>query len=113
MKGLILVGVMAVLFAGPAGIGMAQRQGEPVVVSGIDQGTELAKSFSRAFQAIQQVPVTLLLQHRDGERKTIQDVRKVAAQGAVLIVTDGAGAIYVVNPRDVVWITDRPQGNGK
>lgn len=72
-----------------------------------DPNQELATGFAAAFSAIRNVPVHLAM-NRDGKPTVLADVRKVTAVGAVLVIENGKGQIYVINPRDVVWVSDSP-----
>lgn len=72
-----------------------------------DANQELASGFAVAFATIRNVPVHLAL-NREGKPAVLTDVRKVTAVGAVLVIENGKGQIYVINPRDVVWLSDSP-----
>jgi hypothetical protein len=43
---------------------------------------------------------------KEGSTRVLEDVRSVRASEGVLIVEVGRGLLYLVNPRDIVWITD-------
>ena len=66
---------------------------------------DLAQGYAAAFSQVTHVPVTMVLA-RAGERYSLEDVRSVKASGGVLIVEIGRGTVYLVNPQDVLTITE-------
>ena len=69
------------------------------------EATELARGYAAAFAQIKGIPVHLILQ-KEGKSYTLTDVKSLKAAGGVLVVETGGGLTYLVNPKDVVWITD-------
>lgn len=65
---------------------------------------QLAQGYAQAYTSLSRL-VTLVMQ-RDGQQSTLTGVRSIKAQGAVLVVEVGRGALYLINPRDVVYISD-------
>jgi len=41
--------------------------------------------------------------------RVLEDVKGVRAAEGVLVIEVGRGLIYVINPKDVVYLTDGPQ----
>lgn len=72
-----------------------------------DEGRELAAGFVAAFRGIKNVPTHVVLQ-REGKTIVLPDIRSVTAVNSVLVLENGKGQSYVVNPRDVMWFTDTP-----
>jgi hypothetical protein len=64
----------------------------------------LARGYAEAFGALQR-PITLTMQRYD-RLFLLEDVRAVRAIEAILVVEVGRGVNYLVNPRDIVAITD-------
>lgn len=77
----------------------------PVNVTVNSEATELARGYAEAFAQIKSLPVHLILQ-KEGKSYTLTDVKSVKARGGVLVVETGRGLTYLVNAKDVVWITD-------
>ena len=77
----------------------------PVNVIVTSEATELARGYAAAFAQIKGIPVHLVLQ-KEGKPYTLTDVKSVKAAGGVLVVETGRGLTYLVNAKDVVWITD-------
>jgi hypothetical protein len=49
-----------------------------------------------------------LIHSRDDTTTVLISIKSVKASAGVLIVQDEKGLTYVINPRDVVMITDAP-----
>jgi len=41
--------------------------------------------------------------------RVLEDVKQVRASEGVLVIEVGRGLLYIVNPKDVVYLTDGPQ----
>ena len=72
-----------------------------------DNLEELARSYARAFTFLKTTPVHIALQ-REGRTTVLNDIKKLTNAGSVLVVENGKGLIYLINPRDVFWISDSP-----
>jgi hypothetical protein len=68
---------------------------------------ELARGYAAAFSSITRTPV-YLIHSRDDTSTVLVGIKSVKAVGGVLVVQDERGLTYVMNPRDVVMITDAP-----
>lgn len=68
--------------------------------------TELAAAYTQASSNLSRL-VTLVIQ-RNGQRQSLGGVKSIRAQGAVLVVEVGKGAVYLINPKDVLYVTDDP-----
>jgi hypothetical protein len=79
----------------------------PVDVRITSEGEELARGYAAAFPSISHTPIYLNLR-RDGATTTLVSVKSVKAEAGVLIVELDKGFIYILNPKDVVSITDAP-----
>ena len=67
----------------------------------------LARSYVQAFGALVRPPYTLTMQ-KENIGYVLEDVRAVKEVGGLLIVEVGRGFNYVVNPKDIVAISDGP-----
>ena len=81
---------------------------QPVNVTVKSDGQELAAGFATAFTRLRHVPFHVQLQREGGAPIIINDIKTVSAAGAALLVETNKGLFYVINPRDVVWISDAP-----
>jgi hypothetical protein len=66
---------------------------------------ELAKGFAQAFANVAHSPVSLGFE-RDGILRVLEDVRGLKDADGVIVVEVGKGLTYILNPRDVVFVTD-------
>lgn len=67
----------------------------------------LAQGYALAFQKLYQSNTINLVVRREGKAFILKDVRKVEAAEGVLIVSLGAlNDKFVINPRDVLYLTD-------
>lgn len=66
---------------------------------------ELARGYAAAFASLTHTPV-YLIHSRDDNSTVLTGIKSVKAVGGVLVVQDEHGLTYVINPRDVVMITD-------
>jgi hypothetical protein len=67
----------------------------------------LARSYVQSFGGLIRPPFTLTMQ-RENICYVLEDVRTLKESGALLIVEVGRGFNYVVNPKDIVAISDGP-----
>lgn len=97
------------LFAATAtGFAQPVNQGAPPVnVRVVSEAEELAQGYAAAFPAIARTPV-YLIHSRDDTTTVLIAIKSVKALSGVLIVQDEKGLTYVINPHDVVMITDAP-----
>jgi len=86
----------------------AQSQNSPVQVSVESESKDLAKGYALAFAQLSRPPLTMAFQ-KEGVMRVLEDVKQVRAAEGVLVVEVGRGLLYVVNPKDVVYLTDGPQ----
>lgn len=75
------------------------------VVAPPSEVADLARGYSRAYAALAHSPVTLVFE-RGGSRQVLTDVRSVKDADGVVIVQLGTGLVWVLNPRDIVYLTD-------
>lgn len=101
--------ITALLFlaAAVAGFGQPAPQGsqQPVTVRVATEVEELARGYAAAFSSITRTPV-YLIHSRDGTTTVFVSIRSVKASAGVLVVETDKGLIYILNPKDVVMITD-------
>ncbi len=92
-----------------AGFGQTSSQSTqpPVTVRVATEVEELARGYAAAFASITRTPV-YLIHSRDDATTVLVSVKSVKASAGVLIVEIEKGLTYVINPRDVVMITDAP-----
>jgi hypothetical protein len=89
--------------------GSSQSQGSnPVQVSVESEAKDLARGYAIAFSQLSRPPLTLAFQ-RDGALRVLEDVKGVRAAEGALVVEVGRGLIYVINAKDVLYLTDGPQ----
>ena len=80
----------------------------PVTVTVKSEGQELAAGFAAAFTRLRHVPFHMQLQREGGAPIVINDIKTVSATGAALLIETNKGLFYVINPKDVIWISDAP-----
>jgi hypothetical protein len=111
MKNKILLGS---LFAFSALTGVFAQNSQttslaPVVIE--SENKLLTRAYVQAFGALVRPPFTLTLQ-RENITYMLEDVRSVKDVGGLLIVEVGRGFNYVVNPKDIIAISDGPAIRG-
>ena len=102
--------IASLLFLAAAATGLGQpvnQGGPPVTVRVATEVEELAQGYAAAFTTITRTPV-FLIHSRDDTTTVLISIKSVKASAGVLIVQDEKGLTYVINPRDVVMITDAP-----
>jgi hypothetical protein len=72
------------------------------------EAKDLANGYALGFSQLSRPPLTLAFQ-KEGMMRVLEDVKSVRAVEGVLVVEVGRGLIYVINPKDVVYLTDGPQ----
>lgn len=99
-----------VLLSSPfvAGLRAADTSSGPVNVTINSEATELAAGYARAFLNLRSVPFHVQLEREGGKTIFINDIKRISAVGAVLLLETGKGLLYVVNPKDIVWFSDAP-----
>lgn len=80
----------------------------PVNVTVKSDGQELAAGFAAAFTRLRHVPFHVQLQREGSAAIVINDIKTVSAAGAALLIETNKGLFYVINPKDVIWISDAP-----
>lgn len=90
----------------------AQSQSAPstpsIHLSVASEAKDLASGYAMAFTQLSRPPLTITFQ-KDGVLRVLEDVKQVRAAEGVLVVEVGRGLIYVINPKDIVYLTDGPQ----
>jgi hypothetical protein len=81
----------------------------PVVIE--SENKLLSRSYVQAFGVLVRPPFTLTMQ-RENIMYVLEDVRGVKEVGGLLVVEVGRGFNYIVNPKDVVAISDGPAVRG-
>lgn len=101
--------ILLLLTAAVSGFGQPMDRGspQPVTVRVATEVEELARGYAAAFSTMTRTPV-YLIHSRDDTTTVLISIKSVKASAGVLIVQDEKGLIYVINPRDVVMITDAP-----
>lgn len=72
---------------------------------------ELARGYAAAFSSIDHTPIYLTLRQGDA-MVTLVSVTSLKARAGVLLVELDSGLKYIINPKDVVVITDAPPKKG-
>ncbi|HTX65021.1 MAG TPA: hypothetical protein VMD31_04565 [Opitutaceae bacterium] len=103
--------IATLLFLAAAAVGFAQsapaNPPPPVNVRLDTEVEQLARGYAAAFSAITHTPI-YLIHTRDDTTTVLVSLRSVRAVDGVLVVQDEKNLTYVINPRDVVMITDAP-----
>ena len=86
----------------------APASAAPLHISVDSEAKDLANGYALAFSQLSRPPLTLAFQ-KEGVLRVLEDVKQVRAAGGALVVEVGRGLIYVINPKDVVYLTDGPQ----
>ncbi len=91
-----------------AGDTIITSNGTPIKLPDItvsNEITDLASGYAKAFQALSRQPISIVL--RRGDKTVIlKDVSNIKNFGGSLLIEIRAGLSYIVNPRDVIVITD-------
>ena len=90
-------------FGQPASTGPAQ----PMSIHVASEIEDLARGYSEAFARISRTPVYLNLR-KDGATVTLVSVRAVRPFAGVVVIELDNGFTYILNPEDIVSITDAP-----
>ena len=77
----------------------------PAIIPVPTEVEELARGYAAAFAGITHTPI-YLIHSREDNTTILTGIKSVKAVGGVLVVQDEHGLTYIVNPRDVVMITD-------
>ena len=85
-----------------------QASSAPTTIVAESEAKELAQGYAVAFTQLSRPPLTLVFQ-KEGVLRVLEDVKAVRAAEGVIVVEVGRGLIYVINPKDVVYLTDGPQ----
>ena len=95
------------LAAAVAGFGQTASQSSqpPVTVRVATEVEELARGYAAAFSSITRTPV-YLVHSRDGTTTVLVSIKSVKASAGVLVVETDKGLVYILNPKDMVMITD-------
>jgi len=102
------IAVLLFLVATAAGFAQPAPANPPPVNLRVDTEVEqLARGYAAAFAGITHTPV-YLIHSRDDTTTVLVSIRSVRAVNGVLVVQDEKNLTYVLNPRDVVMITDAP-----
>ena len=102
--------IAAAFFLAFAVVGFGQtssQSSQPVTVRVATEVEELARGYAAAFSGFTRTPV-YLIHSRDDTTTVLVSVKSVKASAGVLIVEVEKGLTYVINPRDVVMLTDAP-----
>lgn len=108
MKNLTLIVLASVLVSGAYAqssthSSQSQQAEREIVVQ--SEVKDLARGYALAFSQLSRPPLTLVFQ-REGQQRVLEDVKGVRAAEGVLVVEVGRGLIYVINAKDVLYLTD-------
>lgn len=106
MKTSLLMGAVWAMVG--SGFLMAETTSSPVQVSVDSEAKDLARGYAAASSLLSRPPITLAFQ-KEGALRVLEDVKQVKAVDGVLLVEVGKGLLYVINPKDVVYLTDGAQ----
>jgi hypothetical protein len=100
--------IITILLLTVAASGFGQPTGPaPATVHIATEVEELARGYAAAFPTITRAPIYLTVR-KNGTTMTLVSVRSVKAAAGVLIVEIEKGFTYILNPEDVIAITDAP-----
>jgi len=108
MKNIALIVLASLLVSGAYAQSSAHpSQSQPADKEVIVQSEvkDLARGYALAFSQLSRPPLTLVCQ-REGQQRVLEDVKSVRAAEGVLVVEVGRGLIYVINAKDVLYLTD-------
>jgi hypothetical protein len=108
MKYCALFLLASVLATGAFAQSSSAPQAVPVTVVVESEARSLAKGYEAAFKLLSRPPLTIVFQ-RDEDLRVLEDVKNVRAADGVVLVEVGRGLIYVINPKDIIYLTDGPQ----
>jgi hypothetical protein len=108
MKYCSLFLLASVLTTGAFAQNSATPQSPPVNVMVESEARSLAIGYEAAFKQLSRPPLTIAFQ-KEGTLRVLEDVKQVRASGGVVLAEVGRGLIYVINPKDIVYLTDGPQ----
>lgn len=100
-----LLPLLLVCAASPS---FAQRSEPPPAPAGVvvrSEAADLAAGFAAAFQSFASRPVFLVFE-RNGRTTVLMAVKSVEAAGGTVVVRLESRVVYVLNPRDIVMISD-------
>lgn len=99
--------ILLFLAGAVAGFGQPGNPGSPsgITVHLNTEVEELARGYAEAFPTITRTPV-YLIHSRDDTTTVLISVKSVKAASGVLVVQDEKGLTYIINPKDVVMISD-------
>lgn len=80
----------------------------PVQIHVESEGMALARGYAEGFANMSRPPITIAFQ-KEGVLRVLEDVKQVRAAQGALVVEVGRGIFYVINPKDVVYLTDGAQ----
>jgi hypothetical protein len=106
---LLLVSAVTGVFAQNRANGSVVGSDQTIIVE--SENKVLARAYVQAFGSLVRPPFTLTMQ-RENVSYVIEDVRGLKDAGGLLIVEVGRGFNYIVNPKDVVAISDGPAVRG-
>jgi len=110
MKTKLLASSLVLLITAVPGVFAQNKPHTSVADSNVFVESEnrlLARSYVQAFSVLIRPPFTLTMQ-KENVGYVLEDVRGVKEAGGLLIVEVGRGFNYVVNPKDIVAISDGP-----
>jgi len=103
----IIAAILLLLAATGWAQSAAPGAGQPVTVRLESEVEQLARGYATAFPDIPHTPIYLNLR-REGATVTLVGIRSMKAVAGVLVVETDKGLTYVLNPKDVVSLTDAP-----
>lgn len=108
MKYCSLFLLASVLATGAFAQSSTSQQTVPVTVVVESEARSLAKGYEAAFKQLSRPPLTIVFQKNEDIR-VLEDVKNVRAADGVILAEVGRGLIYVINPKDIIYLTDGPQ----
>ena len=84
----------------------------PATVTINSDAKELAQGYARAASRLSRPPITLATQ-KEGVVRVLEDVQSIKDSEGVLVVEVGKGLIYLINAKDVIYVTDGSKLNPK
>jgi hypothetical protein len=108
MKYCSLFLLASVLATGAFAQSSTAPQPPPVNVVVESEARSQALGYELAFKQLSRPPLTIVFE-KEGTVRVLEDVKQVRAAAGVVLVEVGRGLIYVINPKDIIYLTDGPQ----
>jgi hypothetical protein len=104
MKLLKLLALLSLISSGSL-LAQPSPNSPRVDVSVESEARELSRGYAQAFSSLTRPPITMAVQ-KGGAIFYLEDVKSLRDSNGVLIAEVGRGMIYLINARDILYVTD-------